>query len=221
VFKRFISRQAIFKDNLTLLGYDLRFRGEGGATPQSSPAAYLMDSATMVFHWESLTGNSPAFFTLGEQELLIGAALILLRTKAVIEIAPSVPCDNEIIPACESLKFAGYRLSLAGWAGQKERRPLAALCDYLRVDLKTLTLAEQTSTLNIAPNIKATLIAGGVNSWEEHRRARSLGFRCFQGNFFLKPQIFRRREITGTRRNAMRLLQAILKDPLDLPQSKQ
>jgi c-di-GMP-related signal transduction protein len=77
VFKRFISRRAIFKDNLTLLGYDLRFRGEGGATPQSSPAAYLMDSATMIFHWESLTGNSPAFFTLGEQELLIGAALIL------------------------------------------------------------------------------------------------------------------------------------------------
>ncbi|HEY1422597.1 MAG TPA: HDOD domain-containing protein [Candidatus Acidoferrum sp.] len=218
MFERFISRHAIFKDNLTLLGYDLRFRAEGGVTPESSPAAYAIDSATMVFHWESLTANWPAFFTFGEQELLIGAALILPRTKAVIEIATSVPCDDEIIPACESLKSAGYRLSLAGWAGQKERRPLAALCDYLRVDLRTLKPAEQSGALNTEPDFKAMLIAGGVDSWEEHRRARSLGFRSFQGDFFLKPQIFRRREIAGTRRNALRLLQAILKVPLGLPQ---
>src|SRR5262249_18300139 len=38
----------------------------------------------------------------------------------------------------------------------------------------------------------------------------------FQGSFFLKPQLFRRREITGSRLNALRLLQAILKDPIDL-----
>ena len=218
MFERFISRHAIFKDNLTLLGYDLRFRREGASTPESSPAAYLMDSATMVFHWETLTGNSFAFFTLGEHELLSGTALILPRAKAVIEIAPSVPCNSEIIPACESLKSAGYRLSLAGWAGQEERRPLATYCDYLRVDLKTLKPSEQSGTLNHAPGIKATLVADGIDSWEEHRRARSLGFRCFQGDFFLKPQTFRRREISGTRRNALRLLQAILKDPLDLVQ---
>lgn len=218
MFEQFISRHAIFKDNLTLLGYDLRFRAEGGVAPESSPAAYVIDSATMVFHWESITGKSPAFFTLGEHELLSGTALILPRTKAIIEIAPSDPCAGEIIPACETLKSAGYRLSLAGWAGQEQRRPLAALCDYLRVDLKTLKPPEQSSTLNLAPDLKSTLIAAGVDSWEEHRRARSLGFRCFQGDFFLKPQTFRRREISGTRRNALRLLQAILKDPLDLPQ---
>ena len=218
MFERFIARHAIFKDNLTLLGYDLRFRAEGTNNPESSPAAYLMDSATMVFHWEALTGNSFAFFTLGEHELLSGSALILPRAKAVIEIAPSTPCNSEIIPACESLKSAGYRLSLAGWAGQKERRPLAAHCDYLRVDLKTMKPAEQSSTLNLARDLNSTLVAAGVDSWEEHRRARSLGFRCFQGDFFLRPQIFRRREISGTRRNALRLLQAILKDPLDLVQ---
>jgi hypothetical protein len=38
VFERFIARQAIFKDNLTLLGYNLRFRGEGsGSASESSP----------------------------------------------------------------------------------------------------------------------------------------------------------------------------------------
>jgi c-di-GMP-related signal transduction protein len=68
VFERFIARQAILKDNLTLLGYELRFRAEDsrpGASGASS-AAYLADASTMVFHWESLTANSLAFASLGE-----------------------------------------------------------------------------------------------------------------------------------------------------------
>jgi c-di-GMP-related signal transduction protein len=58
MFERFIARQAILKDNLTLLGYDLQFRSQdtnGGAT--TSTAAFLINSATMVFHWESLTAR--------------------------------------------------------------------------------------------------------------------------------------------------------------------
>jgi c-di-GMP-related signal transduction protein len=31
---------------------------------------------------------------------------------------------------------------------------------------------------------KTALIAQGVDSWEEHKRARKLGFCFFQGDFF-------------------------------------
>ena len=34
----------------------------------------------------------------------------------------------------------------------------------------------------------------------------------------MKPQLFRRREVAGTRRSSMRLLRTILEDPLDLAQ---
>jgi EAL and modified HD-GYP domain-containing signal transduction protein len=116
------------------------------------------------------------------------------------------------------LKSAGYRLALSEWAGQKELRPLAALADYLRVDLRKLKSEHHAETMRGQREGQTSLIAYGVNSWEDHRRARGLGFRYFQGDFFLQPQLFRRREISGTRRNAMRLLQAIFKDPLDLAQ---
>jgi c-di-GMP-related signal transduction protein len=88
MFERFIARQAILKDNLTLLGYDLQFRSQdtNGGGAKTSTAAYLIDSATMVFHWESLTASALAFFAVGVQELLSGAALILPRSKTVIEV---------------------------------------------------------------------------------------------------------------------------------------
>jgi c-di-GMP-related signal transduction protein len=218
MFERFISRQAILRDNLTVLGYDLRFRPEANNHHGSSEphAAFGIDSATMVFRWETLVAQSLAFFSFGVQELLSGAALILPRSKAVIEIADSVPSNGEVTLACQNLKTAGYRISLAGWSGQEERIPLEALADFLRVDSSKASAANLANLAGRAGGGKGLPIAQGVDSWEGHRSARQAGFRCFQGSFFLAPQIFRRREISGTRRNALRLLRAILLEPLDL-----
>jgi len=196
VFERFIARQVILKDNLILLGYELRFRADDSRADASngSSAARLIDASTMVFHWESLTANALAFVSLGEPELLSGVALVLPRSKAVIEIADSVPCTAEVIPACQSLKTAGYRIALAGPTGNTEQHPLAALADFLLVDVGKLPVAEQRVTVSGHLDGKAAPVARGVDSWEEHKRARCLGFRFFQGDFFLTPQLFWRRE---------------------------
>jgi EAL and modified HD-GYP domain-containing signal transduction protein len=86
------------------------------------------------------------------------------------------------------------------------------------VNLEDLKLPQEKQRMRGLQEGKAELIAHGVDSWEDHRKARELGVRYFQGDFFFKPQVLRRKEIAGTRRSAMQLLQAILKDPLDLAQ---
>jgi c-di-GMP-related signal transduction protein len=48
--------------------------------------------------------------------------------------------------------------------------------------------------------------------------ARRAEFRDFQEQVFLKPQLFRRRAIAGTRHNALDLMKAIMKNPLELAQ---
>jgi c-di-GMP-related signal transduction protein len=227
VFQRFIARQAILNDNLSLLGYSLRFRPPG---PQSldadeaasnggsgSSAAYVIDSSTMVFHWESLTGNGLAFIKLNLQELLSGAALILPRTKTVIEIPSTSPCTSEVLLACKNLKAAGYRLALSNWTGRPDGQSLAMLADYLLADLQGLQTPPEQALAG-QRDAKPALIAYGVNTWDDHRKAREFGISHFKGDFFMKPQLLRRRDVAGTRRNSLRLLRAILKDQLDLPQ---
>ena len=117
MFEPFIARQAILKDNLTLFAYELRFRAEdsGAGQPSRSPRHTWSMLPLSCCRWESLTANALAIVALGEQELLSGVALILPRAKAVIAI--------------------GYRLALAGWAGSKEQGPLAAMADFLLVDM--------------------------------------------------------------------------------------
>jgi c-di-GMP-related signal transduction protein len=68
---------------------------------------------------------------------LNGVAAIHPRSKAVIEVADSVPCTAEVILVCENLKRC-YWVALAGWRGKKERRPLAAKTGFLLVDMQTL-----------------------------------------------------------------------------------
>jgi len=218
VFERFIARHAILRDNFTLLGYDLLFRSpQPGLGPHTTaPAAYTIDASIMVFPWESLVGHGLAFISFELSELLSGAALLLPRARSVINIPVSVPCTAEAILACQELKNAGYRISLGGWKLEKSRFPLAILADFLRVDVSTLTSNERSAIASGLFHHDAGLIAEHVDSWEDHKAARRLGFTSFQGDFFLKPQLFRRREIAGTGLSALKLLRAILKDPLDL-----
>ena len=200
MFQRFIARQAILRDDLTLLGYDLRFRsddGDDGATRGSS-SAYLIVSSSMVFHWESLTGNGLAFISLGLQKLLSGAALILPRSKTVVEIPSTVPCNAAVVLACQSLKTADYHLALSEWRGQEELRPLAAVVDYLRVNLPSLKESDLALTLAGLQEKKTALIADGIHSWDEHREARKLGIRYFQGDFLMKPAFSKTRRRRDT-----------------------
>jgi len=218
MFDRFIARHAILKDNLTLLGYDLIFRSsDASAQPGATPsAAYTIDALTMIFPWESLVGQGLVFLPFQAHELSSGAALLLPRAKSVIDIPPDLPCSAEVILSCQELKNAGYRLSVSGWKAERERRPLAVLADYLRADINALTAEERSRIASAYRNDSSALIAQNVCTWDDHKAARRLGFTFFQGDFFLKPQLFRRREIAGTRLSALKLLRAILKDPLDL-----
>lgn len=212
----FIARQAILKDNLSLLGYDLLFRS-ADASPDASPsAAFTIDASTMVFPWESLVGHGLAFISFNIRELINGAALLLPRAGSIIDIPATVPCNADVIIACQELKHAGYKLSVSGWRAQSDRRPLFVLADYLRADLNIVDPAERAGIAHSFRGEHCVLIAQNVATWEDHQAARSLGFNAFQGDFFLKPQLFRRREISGTRLNALRLLRSILKNPLDL-----
>jgi c-di-GMP-related signal transduction protein len=74
VFERFITRQAILKDNLTLFGYDLRFRAEEfgvGEVIGGKPAKLIRAALARAYFCEELarplglSRNSSELFLMG------------------------------------------------------------------------------------------------------------------------------------------------------------
>jgi len=101
--------------------------------------------------------------------------------------------------------------------GQEELRPLVTVVDYLRVNLGSFKESDLAAPLAGQQEDKTarSRAAYTLGRPPQSERARH---RYFQGDFFLKPQLFRRQEVAGTRRSSMRLLRTILKDPLGLAQ---
>jgi c-di-GMP-related signal transduction protein len=74
VFERFMARQAILKDNLTLFGYDLRFRAEEsglGEVIGGNPAELIRTALARAYFCEELprplglSRNSSELFLMG------------------------------------------------------------------------------------------------------------------------------------------------------------
>ncbi|HUL15013.1 MAG TPA: HDOD domain-containing protein [Terriglobales bacterium] len=218
MYQRFIARQPILTYKLALLGYELFFRGgtNGKAPSDANATSHVISASTMLFQWESLLGRSLAFVNFGESEVLNGAAYLLPATLTVVELAPSLPASAEVIQACKDLQEAKYRLALDDFRGLPQQQALLPLVDFLKVDFRETTEKEQLEISRKYGGAHAALVAKKVETWKDFRYAKALQYHNFQGFFFLEPQVLERKEIASTKANALRLLQAIHENPMNL-----
>ena len=215
MYERFIARQPILTNKLTLLGHELLFRpNRPGAETDENATSQVIAASTMLFAWEKLLGHSLGFINFGAHELLSGAALLLPSRQTVVELPAKLDITDDVIRACEALRAANYRISLDDFRDQPQQRQLLPLADFIKVDFRSTSEEGQWSLSRHYGNGPWTLVAKKIETWSEFRRAKALDFRGFQGFFFLEPRVMERRDIAGSKASAVRLLQAVHKSPL-------
>lgn len=216
MYERFIARQPILTNKLTLLGHELLFRPNPRQTAgtDANATSQVIAASTMLFAWEKLLGHSLGFINFGINELLSGAALLLPPRQTVVELPAKLDTTEDVIRACEALRAANYRISLDDFRDEPQRRQLLPLTDFIKVDFRLTSEEEQRNLSHHFGNGPWTPIAKKVETWTEFRRAKALGFRGFQGFFFLEPRVMERRDIGGSRASSLRLLHAVHKNPL-------
>jgi len=216
VYERFIARQPILTNKLTLLGHELLFRPNPrqSAGTDANATSQVIAASTMLFAWEKLLGHSLGFINFGANELLSGAALLLPPRQTVVELPAELDLTEELIRACEALRAASYRISLDDFRGAPQQQQLLPLTDFIKVDFRSTSEEEQSNLSHHYATGPWTLVAKRVETWSEFRRAKALDFRGFQGFFFLEPRVMERRDIGGSKASAIRLLQAVHKSPL-------
>jgi c-di-GMP-related signal transduction protein len=222
LYDRFVARQPILDSRLQLHGYELLFRDSdpGNSVEALSATSHVIANSTMVFHWPDLVGTGPVFFNFSASELVNGAALLLPRKQAVIELPETIRCSDEIITACETLHDKGYAISLDGFADLPEQQPIVDLSAYLKVDFRATDPDVQSQ---IAKKYargelqQPKLVAKKIETWAEYDRARRLGYRLFQGFFFLKPQVLQTRDFPNSHASALSLMSVVNTTPMDIP----
>lgn len=215
-----VSRQPIYRGDMGELGYELLFCDDESAAPSCDTehaAPDLLLNTFMDLGLDQVVGNKLAFINFDRNLILGTYCESLPQERVVIEIPKTVTPDPDIVKRLEKLRAAGYRIALDG-SLCSESPEILRLANFAKVDLNAsdwhTTERSVASIFNKYPPIR--LIAERVETREQFVACKDIGFDCFQGQFFCRPQFVRGRRVAVSRLAAIQLIAKVNNADTDL-----
>jgi EAL and modified HD-GYP domain-containing signal transduction protein len=214
--KVFIARQPIFDPALSVVGYELLFRGANQnvaiiSDHDEATSTVVMNAFTEI-GLDNVVGERRAWINVSRDFLLGGLARALPRGRVVLELLEDQQIDDALIESLEDHRAHGYEIALDDFAGDEAMLPVLPHVDIVKVDLFGRDAATVAGDYRRLARHDLTLLAEKVETREEYEHCLELGFDMFQGYFFCKPE---RMEARGVAPNKLSMLQlvAALQDP--------
>lgn len=184
----FVGRQPILDRFQRTYGYELLFRNGTenifNSLDDDQASLSVIDTSIGQMGIQRITGGRKAFINFTRRRLLEDYGNLLPRDSVVIESLEMIEPDAEVTAACHRLKQAGYTLALDDFQYATQYDQLLETIRIIKVDLSVtdsqeqLRLAKQFLPLNIE------LLAERVETTEDFRQTREMGYSYFQGYFF-------------------------------------
>jgi c-di-GMP-related signal transduction protein len=211
----FIARQPIFDATRDVVGYELLFR-DGlsncfGSTDGNEATRQVLLNTFVLFGLSRLTGGRPAFINFTREYLFNDLIRLFPPHGVVIEILEDIAPDAEVIAACRWMKESGYTLALDDVTSLEPYGELLGLADIVKVDFRATHPDKRREMAKRLMGTTVRLLAEKVETYQEFREAVDEGFALFQGYFFAKPEIMRKRDVPGNRAQYLRLLRELRK----------
>lgn len=189
----FIARQPIVNGNHQLMAYELLFRhsahAETAQIDSDVDAGITVIANTLCnMGTEWLLKGKLAFVNMELSMLTSGFSTLLPADKVVIEVVETVEPTPEVIDRISELRQAGYRFALDDFHFRPELEPLLQLANYVKLDVLAHSAAELATMARQLRRYPVKLIAEKVETLEQFRHCRELGFDYFQGYYFARPE---------------------------------
>ncbi|HWS29686.1 MAG TPA: HDOD domain-containing protein [Clostridia bacterium] len=205
----YIARQPIFNRQMRVYGYELLYRKSRNnfyeGTDDDEATVSLINNTFLVFGLGELVENTCAFINFSENLLLDDIVYMLPKEKVIIEILERVEPTEDVIEACNRLKQHGYTIALDDFVLDKNTDRYAALINaasIIKIEFPSINRengAEMAEMIKHYPRIG--FLAEKVETREDFKFARELGFQFFQGYFFSRPVMSNATEIDSLNAN--------------------
>ncbi len=215
---RSLARQPILDREGTVVGYELLFRNSA-ANAFAGPgdlASQIMVDNTLIYGLSKLTAGLPAFINCTAETLGSDYIRMLPAQQVILEVLENVERTEEVVAACHRLRGAGYKIALDDFVDSPSLDPLIAIADFIKIDFRLTPAAERRSLIARLIQFKGRYIAEKVETLAEYEEARQQGFALFQGYYFCKPALLKKRAVPPNRLVHLRLLTLLQANPLDL-----
>jgi c-di-GMP-related signal transduction protein len=202
-----VGRQPIFDQKLDVRGYELLFRDPGTTRPGGDAmTADVLVRAGLDIGLQSLVGRKLAFvnatrpFLVGEQEIPFPPE------QTVIEILEEVNHDAEAVSGCRWLASQGYTLALDDYDWGSADDPLLELVSIVKLDVLALPPQELALDVKRFAQWGIELVAEKVETHEQLKYCKDLGFGLFQGYLLSRPEVVEVSALTPSKLTCLRLV---------------
>lgn len=216
----YVARQAILDRDQNVYAYELLFRdGTCNRFPDIEPdeaTSKILTDSHLNLGLESITGGKVSFINFYEETLLYRFPTSLDPLNVVIEIVETTSANDRLLTACKHIQGLGYSLALDDYDFDPKWDKFLPHVDIVKVDIKQCSFDEIEQGIKKFESSRVKLIAEKVETQEEYKRFKDLGFDYFQGFFFARPEVIKSKSISNYSTSAVQLLAETSRLELDM-----
>jgi EAL and modified HD-GYP domain-containing signal transduction protein len=206
----YVARQAILDTKKKTYAYELLFRdGMSQAFAEidgDSATSKVLSSSFFTIGIDQIIGNKKGFINFTEELLLKKVPMMFPQEKILVEILEDVNPGLEVISACQEIVRNGYEIALDDFFYKPDLEALIELAGIIKIDFRLTPIEAVKSLVDKLQPHKLTFLAEKVETYKEFQQALDLGFTCFQGYFFSKPEILKGRDISPSKMNLLQII---------------
>jgi c-di-GMP-related signal transduction protein len=189
----FIARQAIYDRALNVYGYELLFRSNNQSNIYDGVSSLQSSASVLSGLFESginqLVDDKLAFINFDADLIQSDAIELIGANRLVIELLEDIIIDEKLISRLKLLQEKGHIIALDDFVEDYSSYPLVQYANIIKFDLIATPLGTICSEVNKALHNKKILLAEKIETEEEFKKAKKMGFHLFQGYFFNKPSL--------------------------------
>jgi EAL and modified HD-GYP domain-containing signal transduction protein len=212
----FLAHQPIMDERQNIVAYELLFRsgnhGTSKVTDDMAASATVMLNTFSHFGAERIIGQHYGFINVNTEMLMSDMLELLPRDQIVLELLETVIPSIDVIQRCQQLRAMGFRMALDDFTYDPAFEPLLGLVDYVKLDLLTTPSSDLPAIVGQLKHRPLKLVAEKLESVEQFKLCRDLGFTLFQGYYFARPEIISGKKADPARMVLLRLLGQIMGD---------
>jgi len=199
----YVARQPIFNRRKRIYGYELLFRdGMVNAFPDvdgDAATSRVLSTSFLSNGIEQITGRKKAFINFTEKMIIEKIPAMFPKKTIMVEILEDIEPNAAVVTACREMAKQGYNLVLDDFIFKPEMKPLLELTRIVKFDFRASSIEEIKASIKELAAYHVKLLAEKIETHEEFQQALNMGFDYFQGYFFSKPEILKRRDISPSR----------------------
>ncbi|MGL1957035.1 MAG: HDOD domain-containing protein [Colwellia sp.] len=207
----YIARQPILNLKQDTVAFELLFRdGEINCFPNIDPnkaTSKIIVDNQFNLGIEEVTGDLTAYINFHADALIYHFPEFLDPKKIVVEILEDVPVSDELLNACKLLKEKGYTLALDDHDFDEKWDVFLPFIDIIKVDILDVSIIDISRYLARLKNYNITLLAEKVETLKSFEQLKMLGFTLFQGYFFAKPEMLKKKNILLSKQYILDLME--------------